>query len=76
MDTIEIDYRERRGREIADRGGVLRRGDKFRVQSETKAKTKYSVELTPTNVTCTCPDHKKTGQRCKHIYAAEIYVRR
>ncbi|HEX3952434.1 MAG TPA: transposase [Stellaceae bacterium] len=76
MTEILEEYRKRRGREIADKGGIVRRNNKLTVPSETKATRKYSVEISPTNVSCTCPDHKKIGERCKHIYAAEIFLRR
>ena len=32
--------------------------------------------VNPTNGTCTCPDHKEEGHKCKHLFAVEITLRR
>lgn len=37
-------------------------------------KGQYQVD--PAQGTCTCPDHKEEGHKCKHLYAVEITIRR
>src|SRR5437763_16515486 len=38
-----------------------------------------STEIYRVNVqtqTCTCPDHKESGNKCKHLFAVEITMKR
>jgi ribonuclease HI len=47
------------------------RDGRYYVASST-GKSKYEVNLIA--LTCTCPDFKKRGVKCKHIIAAEIFA--
>ncbi len=67
--------REERGIIIAALCKLQRRDDGiWLVPSQSKNDKKYEVD--PTHCTCTCPDHKEEGHKCKHLYAVEITIRR
>jgi transposase len=48
--------------------------DEWVVPSQSKSETLYRVNLR--DQTCTCPDHAEAGQKCKHLYAVEITMKR
>jgi hypothetical protein len=69
--------REERGLQLvlSVRCGIKRKGGVWIVPSQTGV-GKYTVCIDPQNPHCSCPDHEATGQRCKHIYAAEYVYQR
>src|SRR5262249_8477506 len=62
-------FKEEKGREIALRGGILRRGNAWFVPSQTRPGVKYKVTITDDKKTCQCPDFQLNGKTCKHIAA-------
>lgn len=77
MHEWHIQARKERGREIAEqfKDRIKRKGEDWLVPSSRSRKRHYKVNLDPTNVSCTCPDHQDTGERCKHIFAVEHLLR-
>lgn len=75
MNEWQIEYRQRRGQELASLFRITQSGDEWTVPSSKGGRKKYTVLITPTNVSCTCLDHAETGQRCKHIFAVEHLLR-
>lgn len=75
MNEAQIELRQQRGREIAARLRIVQQEDgSWKVPSSKSGRKSYEVNVHPTNVSCTCPDHEETGQRCKHIYAVEFLI--
>jgi hypothetical protein len=67
--------RQERGLIIAAVCKLKRTETGWLVPSQTGTDRIYEVSLTAQ--TCTCPDHTENeGQKCKHIYAAEITFKR
>lgn len=69
--TSGTDLRKERGLAIAKVARIDRKGDTFLVPSMS-GNGRYAVN--PTAQTCTCPDHKERGCKCKHLHAVEIFV--
>ncbi|HEX8149947.1 MAG TPA: transposase [Pyrinomonadaceae bacterium] len=65
-----MNAREQRGLEIAAHSRLTRKGQTWLVPSQRGIKT-YSVNIEGELPTCTCPDYKINGFKCKHIFAAE-----
>ncbi len=63
-----MNIREQKGKEIASRLKIERKGDVWIVPSQT-GKGKYTVDLDIP--LCSCPDLELRGLKCKHIYAVE-----
>jgi transposase len=68
-----MNAREERGLVIAALCKLNRTPDGWLVPSQSGERI-YQVD--PKAQTCTCPDHKEAGQKCKHIYAVEIVMKR
>jgi transposase len=66
-----MEAREERGLQIASLSNITRNGNLWIVPSQHSSK-KYTVDLN--SVSCTCPDHEATRQKCKHIFAVEYFV--
>lgn len=75
MHDWQVTSREQLGLAIAALSKITPSGQLWLVPSQSVASRHYKVSLDPHAPHCTCPDHEETGQRCKHIAAAE-YVRR
>jgi transposase len=69
-----MNAREQRGLVIAAMCKLNRTEQGWIVPSQSKGETIYMVD--PVRKTCTCPDHVENGEKCKHIYAVEITVKR
>jgi transposase len=69
-----MDAREQRGLVIAAFCKLSKTDDCWLVPSQSGAERIYRVN--PTAQTCTCPDHAEAGQKCKHLYAVEITMKR
>jgi len=65
-----MEAREIKGLEIASGSKFTRQGHLWLVPSQHGSK-KYAVDLNATPPRCTCPDSEQSGQKCKHIFAAE-----
>jgi transposase len=68
-----VDIREAKAIELADRGRVVRNGDKWFVFSLNSA-DRYEITLEP--LSCTCPDFELRQETCKHTLAARIVLSR
>jgi len=68
-----MDAREQRGQEIANTVTLRKKGDRWVVASQS-GDDAYTVDLTGTLPTCTCPDHTIRQMKCKHIFAVEFTV--
>ena len=69
-----MDPRQQRGLIIAAICKLKRTDDGWLVPSQTGTDRIYEVNLKAQ--TCTCPDHMEGGQKCKHIFAAEVTYKR
>jgi transposase len=56
----------------AEAGAVVPDGHTWRVRSQSIGSRKYRVN--PHAVTCSCPDHEETGEKCKHLYAVLVVM--
>ena len=63
-----MDSRQQRGMAIAAIGGARIDAGTWRVASQTEGGRRYRVN--PHADDCNCPDHRETGLRCKHVWAA------
>jgi len=68
-----MSIREVKGQDIANRFRIVREGNLYFVPSQS-GKGKYKVR--PDIPYCSCPDYEFRRDKCKHIYAVEISVRR
>jgi hypothetical protein len=67
--------REQRALQIAARTKIKRKGGgRWLVPSQTTNGTEYQVDSMLEH--CTCPDHEKNKNRCKHLLAVEYVVER
>ena len=70
------DFRQQRGRAIADHAHLERRGNVWFVPSQSSG-GKYTVDLADVSgPTCSCPDYEIRGMKCKHIFAVECIIER
>lgn len=80
LEDDNMDAREQRGLEIADKGKLQRQGDRWFVPSQSgtvrQHGNSYIVIPDVSNPHCTCPDHELRQVKCKHIYAVEYTIRR
>lgn len=67
-----MDARKERGRELAQRGRIVKLTQGWRVPSSSGSGS-YFVRLTNTP-SCTCPDFERWQMPCKHIYAVEYLI--
>lgn len=68
-----MSIREAKGQQIADRARIVREGNLYLVPSQS-GKGKYKVR--PDLPYCSCPDFDFRRDKCKHIFAVEISIRR
>jgi transposase len=68
-----VDTREAKAIELADRGRVIRNGDRWLVFSLNSSE-RYEVTLKP--LSCTCANFETTHEACKHALAARISLSR
>ena len=66
--------REQRGIEIAESGLLVQTGDIWLVSSQS-GRGRYSGRYNSGSSYCTCPDHDTHGDKCKHIWAVEHFLR-
>lgn len=69
-----MNAREERGLVIAALCKLNKTSDCWLVPSQSQSDRLYRVD--PSQQTCTCPDHKEAGHKCKHLYAVEITMKR
>ena len=67
-----MDARKERGRQLAQRGRIIKLTHGWRVPSQSGVGS-YFVRLTKTPF-CTCPDFERWQMPCKHIYAVEYLI--
>jgi len=67
--------RQQRGLQIAATAKITRKDRIFTVPSQTSVGT-YKVVYVAGTYCCTCPDFELTGERCKHTFAVEFYLKR
>lgn len=68
-----MSIREAKGQEIAKRFRIEKRGNLYLVPSQS-GRGSYKVDVEGGR--CDCPDFEFTRAKCKHLFAAEIVVRR
>src|ERR1043165_1688425 len=68
-----MNARQNKGLAIAAQAEITRQGNVWIVPSQTRL-CNYTVDLFQN--TCTCPDFKEQGGKCKHLYAVEFQLRR
>ena len=68
-----MNIREEKGRQIANRHNITRKGNLWLVPSQS-GKGKYTVDFEAGH--CTCPDYDFRRDKCKHIFAVETTIRR
>lgn len=68
-----MSIRELKGQDIATRFQIARQDNLYLVPSQS-GKGKYKVD--PQAQQCSCPDFEIRRQKCKHIHAVEITIRR
>ncbi|MBD0371304.1 MAG: SWIM zinc finger family protein, partial [Pyrinomonadaceae bacterium] len=66
-----MSLREAKGRAIADKVKLTRKGDLWLVPSQAGRGT-YKVDLE--NNKCSCPDYDFRGEKCKHLFAVQFAV--
>ncbi len=71
-----MEARQIRGAQIAEAGGIKRRGDHLWVVPSRSHTGKWLVDYTDGSPTCTCPDYEASSAFCKHIFAIEIHADR
>lgn len=69
-----MNAREQRGKAIAERCRIDRKGDAWIVPSQS-GHGKYTVRVDGPYPTCTCPDYEEHANKCKHLFAVEISLR-
>ena len=69
-------HREHKARELAAAPKTLYRvtSKLYLCRSQNQSGTYYELYQIEAGWTCTCPDHRRTTQRCKHIMALEIVL--
>src|SRR5215467_490880 len=67
-----MDVRQARGRELAQRGRIVKLTQGWRVPSSSGSGS-YFVRLAK-KPSCTCPDFEYWHLPCKHIYAVEYLI--
>ncbi len=69
----QIEVRKARGKQIVEqkRRKITQEGDDWHVTKTNSDKSFYTVKLYQEPPSCTCPDYKDTGEKCKHIYAVQ-----
>src|SRR5687767_9273331 len=72
VQTEQPDFRQQRGRELAETRRIRRTPNGWIVPSQRDANDKYIV----LGETCTCPDHTTRGVLCKHYFAVQVLIRR
>lgn len=68
-----MSMRELKGCDIANRFKIARQGNLWLVPSQSGA-GKYKVNAE--QQTCSCPDYDIRREKCKHIYAVELTIKR
>ena len=69
-----MNAREQRGMAIAATCKLTRESGSWRVPSQSANEKVYRVN--PVHQTCSCLDHIETGEKCKHLFAVEITLKR
>src|SRR5258708_30185279 len=69
-----MNAREERGLTIAALCKLKQSPDCWRVPAQSNSRSVYQVD--PEKQTCTSPDHKEAGHKCKHLFAVEFTVKR
>lgn len=72
--SYKLISREERGQQILKRLRIIKSWNGWKVQSSCGDKF-YSVIFNGHEPTCDCPDCRMRHQKCKHIYAVELYIK-
>jgi transposase len=73
--TTQLSERETKALEIAAHSKLTFQGGLWLVPSQSGSK-EYTVNPNPESPSCSCPDFEYRQQRCKHIFAVEITLKR
>jgi hypothetical protein len=75
--THQLSERETKARDIAARTQLIRNpNNTWLVPSQTGTTKQYTVNPDPESPSCSCPDFEYRRQRCKHVLAVEIVLKR
>ncbi len=66
-----MSLREKKGREIAEKSRIRRKGNLWLVPAQT-GRGLYQVDFDGER--CTCPDYEIRRQRCKHLFAVQFAI--
>src|SRR3954471_13960500 len=67
--------RQQRGLQIAATAKITGKNWNYTVPSQT-GNGSYQVIFIADRYACSCPDFEVTGERCKHTYALEFFLKR
>lgn len=67
-----MSLRETKGRQIAEKSRITRKGNLWLVPSQGGHSTLYKVDLE--NGKCSCPDFEMRRQPCKHVFAVRFVI--
>lgn len=67
-----MDARQQKGREIAEKSKITRKGNLWLVPSQQGRGMLYKVDLDAER--CSCPDYEVRRQTCKHLYAVQFVI--
>jgi transposase len=71
-----MEAREQRGLVIAAKCKIQRKGNAWKVPSQTDGYKGKNYTVDPHAGTCTCLDHTEAGHKCKHLFAVQYTIER
>lgn len=71
-----MDARQQKALIIAATARIEKRGEGWRVPSQSQFGASYTVALAAGGGRCTCPDYEERQLSCKHVYAVELFIER
>src|SRR5687768_15709063 len=77
MQTQQLSERQTKAHDIAACAQLIRNpNNTWLVPSQTGTAKQYTVNPDPESPSCSCPDFEYRRQRCKHVLAVEIVLKR
>jgi transposase len=73
--SYKLMSREERGQQLLKRVKIEKTSEGWKVQSSSGTGT-YLVKFNGHEPKCDCPDCRMRHQKCKHIYAVELYIKK
>ncbi|MFA4960827.1 MAG: transposase [Candidatus Pacearchaeota archaeon] len=72
--SYKLMTREERGKQLLNRLKIFKTSEGWKVPSSS-GNGSYLVKFNGHEPECNCPDCRMRHQKCKHIYAVELYIR-